>query len=152
MGMKRLTPVSQIDDFVQSKIERLERLIIRNLAYVGETCVNVARDTNSYKDQTANLRSSIGYILIKNGEVIQMSSFQKEKDKDGNIGGDAGVLEGPKFAKSLIKNFPQGIVLVVVAGMNYAHHVASNGYDVLDSAQLVAEKLVPEIMKNLGFK
>lgn len=146
MGMKRLTPVSQIDDFVQSKIERLERLIIRNLTYVGETCVNVARDVDSYKDQTGNLRSSIGYILIKNGRVIQMSDFEQVKE------GEKGVTEGAKFAKSLTKNFPQGIVLVVVAGMNYAHHVAANGYDVLDSAQLMAERLVPGIMKKLGFK
>lgn len=146
MGMKRLTPVSQIDDFIQSKIERLERAIIDNMAYVGETCVNVARDTNSYKDQTGNLRSSIGYILIKNGRVIQMSDFEQVKE------GEKGVTEGSKFAKSLTKKFPQGIVLVVVAGMNYAHHVAANGYDVLDSAQLMAERLVPGIMKKLGFK
>ena len=146
MGMKRLTPVSQIDDFIQSKIERLERAIIDNMAYVGETCVNVARDTNSYKDQTGNLRSSIGYILIKNGRVIQMSDFEQVKE------GEKGVTEGAKFAKSLTKKFPQGIVLVVVAGMNYAHHVAANGYDVLDSAQLMAERLVPGIMKKLGFK
>lgn len=145
MAIKRLTPVSQIDAFVDAKMQRLEEAIIYNLSYVGEQCVNAARDTNSYKDRTGNLRSSVGYILVKNGTVIK-SDFKQEKD------GKTGFEEGPKFAKSLVKEFPRGIALIVVAGMNYAHYVAVRGYDVLDSAQITAERLVPDIMKKLGFK
>lgn len=145
MGIKRLTPVSQIDDFIQKGLEMREKAIIYNLSNVAEQCVNAARDANSYQDQTGNLRSSIGYILVKNGIII-MSDFKQTKD------GKEGIEEGPKFAKSLIKEFPRGIALIVVAGMNYAACVAANGYDVLDSAQLIAEKEVPKMMKQLGFK
>lgn len=145
MGMKRLTPESHIDGFIQSSLERLENAVIYNLKYVGEQCVNAARDSNSYKDQTGNLRSSVGYILVKNGTIINSDFKQVKEGKDG-------LKEGPKFAKSLVKEFPRGIALIVVAGMNYAACVAAKGYDVLDSAQLIAEKEVPRIMKQLGFK
>ena len=36
----------------------------------GEKFIEVARRSGSYKDQTGNLRSSIGYIIAKDGEVV----------------------------------------------------------------------------------
>ena len=52
----------------------------------------------------------------------------------------------------MAREFPNGVVLVVVAGMNYAAHLSDRGYDVLDSAEVLAAKLVPQLLQSLGFE
>ena len=143
--MKQITPMSEVDAYLDEQIERIEQLIIYNLSYVGEQCLTEARSTNSYKDQTGNLRSSIGYIIVKDGKVIRQSDFAVVRK------GSEGKSEGEKFARSLANKFTDGIVLIVVAGMNYASYVSAKGYNVLDSAELLADRLVPSILKQLGF-
>lgn len=54
-------------DHFQSKAENK---ILVLLQAGGEKFIDIARRNGSYKDQTGNLRSSIGYIIAKNGEVI----------------------------------------------------------------------------------
>ena len=75
MGAKQITPMSEVEAYLDEQIERIEQLIIYNLSYVGEQCLTEARSTNSYKDQTGNLRSSIGYIIVKDGRVIRQSDI-----------------------------------------------------------------------------
>ena len=133
--------MSEVDAYLEEQIQRIEQQTIYNLSYVGDRCSNEARSTNSYKDQTGNLRSSIGYVIVKDG----MSDFTTVKN------GREGTQGGAAFARQLVKEFPSGIVLIVVAGMNYAAHVSARGYNVLDSAELLAEQLVPSLMKQLGF-
>ena len=143
--MKQITPMSEVEAYLDEQIERIEQLIIYNLSYVGEQCLTEARNTNSYKDQTGNLRSSIGYTIVKDGRVIRQSDFAVVRK------GSEGKSEGEQFARSLASKFPEGIVLIVVAGMNYASYVSAKGYNVLDSAELLADRLVPSILKQLGF-
>ena len=145
MGAKQITPMSEVEAYLDEQIERIEQLIIYNLSYVGEQCLTEARNTNSYKDQTGNLRSSIGYTIVKDGRVIRQSDFAVVRK------GSEGKSEGEQFARSLAAKFPEGIVLIVVAGMNYASYVSAKGYNVLDSAELLADRLVPSILKQLGF-
>ena len=141
MEIKQLTPMSAIKRFLNSQLEKREEAIANKMAYVGESSLNEARTEGTYIDKTGNLRNSIGYVLVKDGKVIKKHGFS------GKTGNDSEA-----FAIQTAKKFPKGIVLIVVAGMNYAQHVSAKGYDVLDSAQLLAEKLVPKLMKQLGFK
>ena len=145
MPIKNLTPEGAISEFIGQQVERVTSALIYNLCAVGEQVLNQARSTNSYKDQTGNLRSSIGYVVAVDGEVVQSSSFEVVKD------GAGGSRDGKSYALALVKQFPKGIVLIVVAGMNYASYVSAKGYDVLDSSEVLAERLVPEILKQLGF-
>ncbi len=145
MPIKNLTPEGAISDFIGQQVERVTSALIYNLCAVGEQVLNQARSTNSYKDQTGNLRSSIGYVVAVDGEVVQSSSFEVVKD------GADGSRDGKSYALELVKQFPEGIVLIVVAGMNYASYVSAKGYDVLDSSEVLADRLVPEILKQLGF-
>lgn len=145
MGVKQIIPMSEIDAYLEAQIDRIEQRIIYNLSYVGEQCLNAARSTDSYKDQTGNLRSSIGYVIVRDGQIIQASDFDTVKQ------GREGSTEGAAFARRLVSEFPQGFTLIVVAGMNYAGYVSAKGYDVLDSAELLAEQLVPKMMTQLGF-
>lgn len=145
MGIVQKTPMSEIDRYIEEQIKRITDAIIYNLQYVGERCLNTARQTNSYKDQTGNLRSSLGYVIAIDGKIVHNSTFEIVKD-----GGD-GKKSGIQFAKEIVRQFPEGIVLVVVAGMHYAQYVSATGRDVIDSAELLADKLVPQILKQLGF-
>lgn len=145
MPIKQITPQAEVDRYLGEQVERIEKQIIYNLSYVGEQCLNEGRSTNSYKDQTGNLRSSIGYVIVKDGNIITTSSFATVK------AGHEGTKVGAAYARQLSREFPKGIVLIVVAGMNYAAYVSAKGYNVLDSAELLAEQLVPKLMKQLGF-
>ena len=146
MPIKRLTPTAEIDRYIAGRVEAIKKALIYNLCAVGEQVLNAARLTNSYKDQTGNLRSSIGYVVAVDGEIVQMSSFDTVKD------GREGSRGGKEYAMQLVRDFPHGIVLIVVAGMNYASYVSAKGYDVLDSSELLADKLVPQMLQQLGFK
>lgn len=146
MPIRQITPMSEIDRYTEQKLKGLEQSVIRTLTYCGELCLNVARSTNSYKDQTGNLRSSIGYVVTVDGRIVNQSDFETVKK-----GGD-GSKQGAAFAKQLVRRFPKGICLIVVAGMDYAVHVKNRGYDVLDSSELTADRIVPYMLKQLGFK
>lgn len=133
--------IDGVGDFLQQQIEKRIRVLIYRLNYVGVVCVNKARNDGSYKDQTGNLRSSIGYVILREGIIIEGSGFDK------NEGGEKGDV----YIKGIAAGYPHGIVLIVVAGMNYASYVEALNYDVLSSAELLAEKLVPQLLKQLGF-
>lgn len=144
MGIKVALP--DIDGIMASKVKEIEDAIVYNLSYVGERCVNEARTGYTYTDRTGNLTSSMGYVLVKDGQVIKQSSFEKVKD------GDDGVKRGPDMAREIAAQTSKGIALIVVAGMNYARYVADRGFNVLASAEILAEKLVPQLMRRLGYE
>lgn len=145
MGITQKTPESEIDKYIEKQVERITNALIYNLQYIGERCLNTARETNSYKDRTGNLRSSLGYIIVLDGKIQYQSDFAVVLQ--GGIGAKSGI----QYAKEVARQFPEGIVLLVVAGMEYAAYVSATGRDVLDSAELLADKLVPQILKQLGF-
>jgi hypothetical protein len=146
MPLQRLTPDSAIEGCITELIERKEREIVRSLCYVGERCVNEARSYNgkAYTDQTGNLRSSTGYVVVEDGNIVQTGGFGQVKN------GGQGMSDGRGFAMQLSGRFPQGICLIVVAGMKYASYVSAKGYNVLDSSELLAERLVPQMLNQLG--
>lgn len=146
MPIRQITPKSQIDAYIKERMERLKQAIIYNLCVVGEKVRNEALDNGSYTDRTKNLRSSVGYVVVVDGQVYKMSAFGKP---DGN---NEGRNTGMSYARSLAGKFPKGIVLIVVAGMKYASYVSAKGYNVLDSSELLSDQLVPKMLKQLGFK
>lgn len=141
--MQMTTPLSEIDRYLNEQRQRMERALLRTMQYCGEAVLRAARSTNSYKDQTGNLRSSTGYVIAIDGRIAVQSSFQTVKQ------GGEGAATGAAFAEKLVSQYPKGVVLIVVAGMDYAVHVANRGYDVLDSAELEAERIVPRMLKTL---
>lgn len=145
MGIKQITPASEIDKYIEKRVERIINALIYNLQYIGERCLNAAKETKSYKDRTGNLRSSLGYVIVLDGKIAYQSNFEVV------LKGQDGAKSGIQYAKEVARQFPEGIVLIVVAGMKYASYVSATGRDVLDSAELLADKLVPQILKQLGF-
>jgi len=162
MPIKQTTAQSQVDAYIDRRMQMLIEALVYRLSVVGEKVINHARSLPSpsaasfpqgvrphqpnYIDWTANLRSSVGYVIAVDGHIVRESDFRTVKS------GKDGSQKGKSYAESLVKNYPKGIVLIVVAGMNYATYVSAKGYDVIDSAELMAQKLVPQIIEKLGLK
>lgn len=147
MPIKQTTSQSSIDAYIRQQISRREQAIIREFLYAGESAVNIARDTTkpkTFKDQTGNLRSSIGYVVAVDGQIVGASAFGQVLE------GSQGTGEGKTFAESLASRFNNGIVLILVAGMEYAYYVKKRGYDVIDQGQLEAESLVKRLVDKLN--
>jgi len=134
-----------IPGFTQGDITRridrwfisIEQRIIWTLAMVGEQFVNDARNTQTYQDQTGNLRSSIGYIIAKDGVIIQE-----------NVEGKAeGRAQAKEIAREVLRENNKGFVLIGVAGMEYAAAVESKGYDVITGSIPAAKALLKKKIK-----
>ena len=147
MGIRLTTKLSEVHDMLMRETERVERLTIRALSKLGEQCVTKIRDRagdKSWYDQTGNLRSSVGYVIAHNKNIIQYSTFNQVKQ------GSEGVKTGKDLAKELAKRYSNNYVLIVVAGMNYAEFVeAMDNKDVLASTELWAREQVPLMLEKL---
>lgn len=135
--------------FMDGRLERINDALIMELQTIGEKVVAHARDLRppvSFVDQSGNLRASIGYVIYANGKPL-VKDFVDHNGPKGNNG--EGRRAGEDLAEQIGKEYPKGIVLVVVAGMNYASYVEANNRDVLTSAEHLAEKLVPEMIQAL---
>lgn len=147
MGIKAVTSNKEIAKLILSECERVEMLTVRALSYLGEMCVKEARDRpqeESWIDRTGNLRSSVGYVIAKNGKVIGYSGFTR------TLSASDGVFAGKSLAEEIALRSGSGYVLVVVAGMNYAEYVeAMDNKVVLASAELLARRELPNMMRKL---
>lgn len=147
MGIRMTTKLSEVHDMLMREAERVERLTIRALSKLGEQCVTKIRDRagdKSWYDQTGNLRSSVGYVIAHNKNIIQYSTFNQVNQ------GSEGVKTGKDLAKELAKRYSNNYVLIVVAGMNYAEFVeAMDNKDVLASTKLWAREQVPLMLEKL---
>ena len=145
--MRMTTKMSEVNAYLKAEEERIQRLTIRAISYLGEQCVKVARDRTpelSWIDQTGNLRSSIGYIITHNGNIVQYSDFKQVKQ------GSEGTKVGKDLATEIAKQFSNEYVLVVVAGMNYAEYVeARDNKDVLATPELFAKAELPKMIEKL---
>lgn len=133
---------AQIKARIDNFIKVVEKRSIERLRYLGEQCVSMARLNGDYMDQTGNLRSSVGYVVFKDGVALHVSFEQKGSGLIGtNVGRSVAFKAGSKYR--------DGICLVVVAGMNYALHVESKGRDVLTSTELFAKQELPRMLAEL---
>lgn len=111
---------------------RNENIILMNLNRIGLNFVTNARTIDTYKDQTGNLRSSIGYVITTDGVVIT-DNFEATLNEDGRE-------QGEQYAIEISSKERGKYVLVCVAGMNYAGYVEAMGYDVITGSELLAKQ------------
>lgn len=124
---------------IQFQFENVVNAIQFRLLKAGENFVTNARNNGTYKDHTGNLRSSVGYVLFKNGIQVN-ENFKSFPPTEANL---KGTGLGPDQAKmiidEIITKYPRGLVLVCVAGMSYAAAVESKGFDVITNSALIAK-------------
>lgn len=134
-----------IDGTFRAFLLDIERQIIESLCRIGEEAISMAKtipEERGFTDRTGNLRSSMGYIVFKDGKPLNID-FKAEK------GGDIGAQEGERLAVQVGGSYTEGYTLVVVAGMKYAVYVESKGRDVLTSAEKQAEKAIAKELADL---
>lgn len=105
--------------------------------------VRNARMTNTYKDQTGNLRSSIGYIIYRDGAAVRRN-FEASPG-EGTETGDVGRAEAERYAETVQPGM--GISVVVVAGMDYAKYVEAKGKDVITNSKELMVHDIPMKIK-----
>lgn len=143
MPIKANFTQQQIEQLLQKKAENVHRAIVSVLYQLGELCVNEARNFGSYTDRTGNLRSSVGFGVFKDGQPISYSNFEQVAK------GTEGGIEGRNLLEKISGKYHNGYALIVVAGMNYAVYVEAKGYNVLSSAELLAENELPRMINEL---
>lgn len=139
--IRMTTPMAAIDKKIAKEINRAENEILKKLSFIGENAVNDARANGDYLDHTGNLRSSIGYTILKNGETVSTSSFDQVKQEASKA-----KEESTKLLEELRTKFNTGFVLIVVAGMDYAVTVEARGRNVLSSSKLLAEIMAKRLI------
>jgi hypothetical protein len=134
MGIKANFSYSDIEKALNKDLIQIEQGILRIMKIVGEEFQRDAREAlnistsdfpkGNYKDQTANLRSSIGYFILRDNE---------------QVAGSRGTSKGQMAARHVLDELPpkSGYRLVGVAGMDYASYLESKGYNVITSQQEV---------------
>jgi hypothetical protein len=140
-------------DVIRAMRDRLgvvENLIVQNLSRVGEHAVTTAREHHAlnYTDRTGNLRASVGYVIVKDGEVVFSGGFDPSA-ADNRTDGDSGAQEGRAFAEQLKANYPKGFVLIIVAGMYYGAYVEDRSYNVVTFTKIEAERKANELLNGL---
>ena len=146
----------QIEKLLSDKLDKLSSAIISRFLYIGEQFVKDARENGTYTDRTGNLRNSVGYLILVNGSVIY-ENFKRSANVSGegekvSKGDKSGVEAGRSTAKKASQRFPKGIVLIVVAGMDYAAAVESKGRDVLTASSVGAKRSLTESIGRLALK
>ena len=68
--------MQELEESMSAELEKVRRQIIRELSIIGERCINEARLKGSYTDHTGNLRSSVGYVIVEDGQIAQLGGFE----------------------------------------------------------------------------
>lgn len=67
--------------FVDAVLVTVEKVLQKSISEV----VNLAKKTDTYTDRTNNLRSSIGYVLYKDGQKVSASFEKAGAGGEGNV-------------------------------------------------------------------
>lgn len=130
-GFRQLFNGAQLQNVVNQFHEEIHQDILEVYRYIGEEFVNKARTSGNYSDRTGNLRSSIGYIILFNGKIV-------EQNFEGNT---EGKNQGINAANELAEQHPEGYVIIGVAGMKYSAYVEARNYDVITGSAPETEML-----------
>lgn len=115
--------LGQVKITTKKFVGEVEDKMIMVMQYTGEQFVKDARkmerSQGGFGDVTGNLRSSIGYFILKDGQILK-----------SNLKGKA---SGKSAAQQFVESLPikMGLRLVGIAGMNYASLVESKGKNVI---------------------
>ena len=137
---------------VQNRIrvvfDTIDQRIHRTLFEMGTRCIEQARKLTeitwmgkTYNNQTGNLRSSIGFVIARNGVEVEFNGFTPPEGYAGTA--DTGPETGLLLARSVSETITSGWSMVVVAGMDYAAELETKNYDVLTSAEYLMDKELP---------
>lgn len=140
----------EVERLFNYHVDRAEEKMYELMQRAGEEFVKIAREKGKYNDWTGNLRSSIGYIIIKDGDILSENFELTDKECKGKPDRFTGRREAIRLAEDLAKLYNKGFVLIGVAGMKYAKYVeALENKDVISSAGTHTEDWIRKQSKTL---
>lgn len=138
----KLQNKKEFTQYLFQQAERMEQALVYNLEALVAELENHAKLSAEYKDQTSNLKSSIGGVVLQNGKPVTYKGFTS--------GTPEGNTTGMNYINSLIPNYPKGFVLLVVAGMDYAAYVEDiHNLNVLKKTELKMAREIPVLLNRL---
>lgn len=146
MGIKAQFTQEQLKRRFDAFLAMVKKKQIERMQQLGEMCLIEARNNKGYMMQTGALLSSTGYTIFVDGVALH-SQFDAASGAESNAAQN-GIKAGQALAEKVGKN-TKGIALVVVAGMNYAAYVEAKGYNVLSSAEHLAQRELPRMLEKL---
>lgn len=132
------TTASEYGAFLRGAVSSAREDTIRFLAKVGEQAFTEAFESGNYQDRTGALRSSIGYGVTDGGVIVREGGFRVVGD------GMEGAARGHAFLTEIASR-TEGLALILVAGETYARYVADKGFNVIDSAERLVERLINDV-------
>ena len=138
----RLEGVSGTKKYIRQQTDRMLKAFLAEIDRLAMKVVTAIRDSevSFWNDHTGNLRSSVGYIIMYNGVVVS------ENFKVCNGRGQEGMAKGRSYAEELARRYPKGIVLIIVAGMEYAAYVENiESRTVLAGGKILAKDLLRDL-------
>lgn len=123
--------------------EQIEDAFFSKLIEIGKDAIRVAYNANGtgnlkeYQNHTFNLRNAPGFCVVRNGKIIALEVY-----------GEGVHSEAVEKTKSYLIYANKEDGLYLADGMEYASFVRSKGFDVLDSAQLYAERMIKKKIFN----
>ena len=106
--------------------------------------MRAARLNREFKDDTGNLQSSIGYVIVKDKRIVfkALRGIGKSQTSEGKVAAE-------RLAREIMINLPMGWALIGVAGMEYGLYVEARGIDVISGSVPETQKLLKEIFNEL---
>jgi len=132
-GLKSLFNFARIQNVIDGFVDEKQDGMIAAMEFSGEEFVNNARDQKTYRDRTANLRSSIGYGVYVKGK---RTSLNTEGTGTGRGASIDTIQENVTGAD---------IELIGAAGMEYAAAVEAKGFDVITGSVPSRKKILKNI-------
>lgn len=149
MGIKLLTPRSEIRATLKGALDKWQKSLLDRLVILGDLCYQEAMTKIGYTHRTGNLGSSTGYIVLDNGSIYADGGFLSISGPDRTDTDEDGTLIGRAYAESLIPEYSSGFVMIFVAGMRYAAYVEAKGYNVITSAEIWAQRQAFRVLSAL---
>lgn len=104
--------------------KKAEDAYYKELVEIGRRGISKQRDVHDYKNRTQNLERATGFCVIRDGRVVALET----------VGGG----EAASLTEATLRRGATHDGLWFGNGMSYASYVQSKGYDVQDTAILLA--------------
>lgn len=141
----KLKPESK--QFVENQLQKVSQRITKAMVYMLEYMVaeleNHAKNSAGYQDQTGNLKTSIGGVVLNGGVPVSFAGLNS---------GSEGSIKGTSFLKDKIAEFSnyKGFVLIISAGMEYAAYVEDvHNLNVLVASEQKMKREMPGMLEKL---
>lgn len=149
--------LSGVKGYIASELKKFEEEVEFVFMQAGELAMKAQTDRRTlysdggtYQSQTGNLASSTGYTVVRKGEIVGDGGFEAKGGRIEGSTGAEGAAAGKDYSVELAQGEQGDFVLIGSAGMGYAESVQNEkGKDVLATAELTADKILPELLKEL---